>query len=750
MSLLAPLYFFGALAVGLPILFHLIRRQPKGQVEFSSLMFLKPTPPRLTRRSRLDNWFLLLLRGLALTLLAAAFARPFLRSTAISEAELPGRRIVLMVDTSASMQRAGLWQQSLDKAREVLADLQPADSLALVLFDSEPKLAVSFDESETMDTEQLRSTVDQALQQAKPSWRHTDLGRAISFAGDIAVTFEADTPVDDAVQRDAAIGEDAAVSATSSGPAHLILITDMQSGSRIDSLQAYAWPKDLRLDVRKVAAEKRTNASAQILATSADETDDLDRVRVRVSNAADSDSGKFSLAWSSGNASSGNAASSNATPNTRRDASTGESSSLGDGGGGESGQRELPVQVPPGQTRVIRMPTPPVGADSLVLRGDAHSFDNTRYVISPQPVQMSLVFIGDEAADPRESLLYYLERVPLQNSTRSVTFEAIADNEAITAVPEVKQVPLVVLARELDGQSSERLREFVEAGGRLLVVLSEPETSAAITTTLNSIAGSELQVEEASVGDYVMLTKIDFAHPLFQPMSDPQFNDFSKIRFWAHRTLNGMDDSWNVLASFDDGDPALIEKEMGRGRVFVLATGWQPRAGQLALSTKFIPFVYSLFEMDRRSAQSDRYTVGQTIDYPPSPTATITGPAGTEFAYQSDDDLDGIDQPGVYTYREGDETRTFAVNLAESESRTEPIGEDELERFGAILGKNTSTEEALETQRQLRDRELESRQKLWQWLLVTALGILGLETLLGGLWSRRGREVEGAEGAVGQ
>ena len=77
MSLLAPLYFLGALAVGLPILFHLIRRQPKGQVEFSSLMFLSPTPPRLTRRSRLDNWFLLLLRALAVMLLAAAFARPF-------------------------------------------------------------------------------------------------------------------------------------------------------------------------------------------------------------------------------------------------------------------------------------------------------------------------------------------------------------------------------------------------------------------------------------------------------------------------------------------------------------------------------------------------------------------------------------------------------------------------------------------------------------------------------------------------
>ena len=59
MSLLAPLYVLGALGIGLPILFHLIRRQPRGQRRFSSLMFLRPTPPTLTRRSRLDNVLLL-------------------------------------------------------------------------------------------------------------------------------------------------------------------------------------------------------------------------------------------------------------------------------------------------------------------------------------------------------------------------------------------------------------------------------------------------------------------------------------------------------------------------------------------------------------------------------------------------------------------------------------------------------------------------------------------------------------------
>ena len=62
MSFLAPLFVLGALAIAAPILFHLIRRTSKEKIPFSSLMFLQPTPPRVTKKSRLENILLLLLR----------------------------------------------------------------------------------------------------------------------------------------------------------------------------------------------------------------------------------------------------------------------------------------------------------------------------------------------------------------------------------------------------------------------------------------------------------------------------------------------------------------------------------------------------------------------------------------------------------------------------------------------------------------------------------------------------------------
>ena len=100
-----------------------------------------------------------------------------------------------------------------------------------------------------------------------------------------------------------------------------------------------------------------------------------------------------------------------------------------------------------------------------------------------------------------------------------------------------------------------------------------------------------------------------------------------------------------------------------------------------------------------------------------------------------------IDRPGVYRIKRGERSQTIAANLAPAESLTEPLGEDELERAGVVLGKPVSAAAAESRQRQLRDIELESQQRLWHWLLIAVLGLLAAETLLGGLLGRtQGRQ----------
>ena len=62
-------------------------------------MFLTESPPRITRRSRIEHWVLLLLRAAAIILLALAFARPFFReATNLDLSNIHGRRVALLVD----------------------------------------------------------------------------------------------------------------------------------------------------------------------------------------------------------------------------------------------------------------------------------------------------------------------------------------------------------------------------------------------------------------------------------------------------------------------------------------------------------------------------------------------------------------------------------------------------------------------------------------------------------------------------
>ena len=675
MSLLAPLYFLGALAIGLPILFHLIRRQPQGEILFSSLIFLRPTPPRLTRRSRLENWPLLLIRAMILALLAAAFARPLFRSVALSDAEMTRTKTVLLVDSSASMQRSGLWDQAVDKANSVITALKPGDQLAVVQFDTVPKSLLAFDQTSHSDIEQLKGAALGAIKQISPTWHPTEMGRAIQFAAELAASRDDD-------------GSDTV--------AQVVLISDMQEAANVESLQAYAWPKDVQLDVRRVIPNRATNAAATTLLDSDFESDSNHQVRVRVINAPHSTGDAFQVGWN------------------RADGSI----------------DALPIRVPPGQSRVLRLPSPDAAVHSLELTGDDDAFDNRWFHVVPESREWTVLHIGSDPPESRDSIVHYLRQAPLSNRYRKVTIESIG-GEAFTAPPAVESTPLVVIDDGLSVEGVDSLSKYLSLGGRALALLATPDRSEPILNVCNAISQSEMVVGEAQVADYALLSQIDFSNPLFAPLSAPPYNDFSKIQFWSHRTLENLSEKWAVLASFDDRQPAVIEANIGDGKLWILSAGWQPSASQLALSTKFVPLLFQFVDFGARHDRSDNLIVGKAIPFAPSESAKIELPNGQSFAYRSAADLSAISQPGVYRFVDGDREIEFAVNLDPAESRTEPIGDDVLEQFGAKLHTGSSQAMTEEHQRQLRDTELEGQQRIWQWLLVAALGLLGLETWLG-------------------
>src|ERR1041384_2816201 len=122
MAFLAPAFFIGLLAIGVPIGTHLIQRERKEVVHFPSLMFLRRIPYQSVQRRRVHNWLLLLLRAAAMMLLVAAFSRPFFKQDPVRAAASTGaREVVILLDQSASMGYGDRWDKAREEARKVVS-----------------------------------------------------------------------------------------------------------------------------------------------------------------------------------------------------------------------------------------------------------------------------------------------------------------------------------------------------------------------------------------------------------------------------------------------------------------------------------------------------------------------------------------------------------------------------------------------------------------------------------------------------
>lgn len=126
-----PLFLWGLLLAGAPLIIHLAHRQMAQPLVFPSIRFLKVgTLPR-TRRQQPRDWWLLLLRTLLLALLALLLAQPHWAAPAAS-GRLP---VVYLVDRSASMAWLGR-DESLNTALQAdLVSAQRAGPLGLIVFD---------------------------------------------------------------------------------------------------------------------------------------------------------------------------------------------------------------------------------------------------------------------------------------------------------------------------------------------------------------------------------------------------------------------------------------------------------------------------------------------------------------------------------------------------------------------------------------------------------------------------------------
>ena len=687
MSFLAPLFLLGGLAVAAPIIFHLIRRTSREKTPFSSIMFLTPSPPRITKRSRLEHLFLLLLRCLVLLLLAAGFARPFMKDAAEGDQnETLGKRTLILVDTSASMQREGLWDAVNREFEGALADAGEGDALAIYTFDQKLKPILSFDRWTSTPVVERNSIAKSEFEKLKPGWASTRLGMALARAAALLEEQEDEDEVDI--------------------PSSLVLISDLQQGSDLRELQSFEWPQQMDLNIRSVKPKRSANAGVQFLPPSPTDSrrSDKDEQKVRVYNAGDADSEQFAVGWMTVD--------------------------------GKRYGTPTDVYVPPGQSRVVTLerPADKTAGTRLALFGDREEFDNETYLIPPEPGRVEVVYIGGEQPEDIKAPLFFVQGA-LQDSR-----EHIFSITQFTPREVVHPRGFTIVSEAIPDDAARKVREFAKDGGTLLLA---PRNTTDLASMFRIFQAGPDGIEEEVPSRYALLGEIDFQHPLFVFFADPRFSDFSKIHFWKYRkfpaeSLNGA----RVLARFDNDDPALVQVPVGKGTAFLFASSWYPADSQLALSTKFVPLLHSMLEMSGLLSRAPRqYLVGSSVAVPftnSSATVSIRLPDGEDVVLAGGaTSFNATESPGVYTMAAGTNRLEFAVNVDPRESRTDMLPKEELEQYGVVLGNNTA-EEALtaEEKRQLKNSEIENKQKLWRWLIVAALVVLSLEILAAGRLAR--------------
>jgi len=696
MSFLAPLFLLGAAALVLPILFHLARRTPRERLRFGSLMFLAPTTPRLTQRSRLEHWLLLLLRCLALALLAFGFARPFLKEIGSDRpSTLALRRQVILLDRSASLRREGLWADALARVEAEVKAAAPGDRLAVIAFARGTETLVSFGEWETLPTTDRAVIVRERLERASPGWEGTRLGQALVAAAEL-LTEDAGTAAEPGVRE-------------------IVLISDLQAGSALDALQAFEWPAEVTVRLEPLVARTAGNAGVQVFAgTGETESVEVPPLRVRVTNAADSVAERFSVGWAD---------------------RTGQIRTEG----------AVEAYVPPGQSRMVTLPKRPQGQseiDRVVLKGDVSDFDNTAWTAETERRNIRVLYLGSEAAGDSRQPRYFLERA--LPATARWQFELVAPDASALTSADLAAAAVVVLTDTLEETNGQWLRREIEAGKSLLAA---PKSLAAARSLVAWLGAAADSVQERQGSRYAMWGEIDFTHPVFAPFSDPRFGDFSKIHVWAHRLLDAATlPGARVLAKFDSGAPALVHVPLGKGNVWILTAGWHPADSQLGVSSKFVPLLWSLLEQSGViRSETKNLVVGDPIDLDPGLGITgVIAPDGARVPLATESrQFTATTEPGIYRLQGSRGETRVVVGLDPAETRTEPLAADELEQRGVRLRLDGPTGGLVAKETSRPAVEAEGRQKLWRWFLWATLLVVGVETLLAGLTARRAAESGG-------
>jgi hypothetical protein len=697
LTFLVPLFLVGIAGVVVPIVVHLTRRQRRNVVAFPSLMFLEKIPFQEQRRRRIQHWFLLSLRALALALLAIAFARPFMDNAAIGAGGSSGpRELVVLLDQSYSMGVGTQLDDGVRAARTAIENLGPLDRASLVFF-SEGARVVSRSTSD-------RLRLNGALDTVTAGSGATRYGPALKVAQ--TVLEESELPAGEIVlisdfQDNGWTGDEGVRLPPGTVVTPVNVAQDVEDNVLI---------ADVGLTREALSGRERVTPTARLLRRGGDGPRDVEV-------ALELDGQEIQ------------------TRSVRLEA---------DGAGVVAFQ---PFTLSQPHTRgTVRVPEDGLAAD-----------DARHFVLSPGTALGVVVIEGTRSG--RESSLYLRRALEISDDARFQV--RVRRQDAVRPADLTDAAVVILNDARLDGGSAERLRAFVEAGGGLLVVAGQSATwPASAADLLPGRLGPIEDRAEGRGGrlgylEYAHPVFEAFSGPRSGDFTGARFFrarqlqiadsaralarfDDGSIALAEQRLGRGtvlvwtstLDSFWNDLALQPVYLPfahRLTEYLSGRGDAMPWFTAGQvvDLADPEALETA------GLASLEAAGLQGGEDAVALTPSGRSVPLPA--GDMGPRYL--------PLEERGFYTVRppgtEPDRPFVLAVNVDLTESALGRLDPEEL--TAQIVAPAAGPEEGpgFTPATALQREDQERRQSIWRYLMVGAFALLVLETALSNWVSRR-------------
>jgi hypothetical protein len=713
----SPLLLWGLALAGIPILIHLLRRHRHREEPWAAMQFLRDAVRCQTRRLRLESLVLLAVRMLLIAFVAAALAQPYVETPGSFGAAEPPTHRILVVDASLSMgyqpERTSAFDDARQVAERIVESSAPGDAFHLVRISGAAPYAVVrratqdhadiLDELRRLPLTEERGDVLGALRSVEPLLKQ----------------------VDSAARRE------------------IYLLSDFQQTNWQPEREAARL--QLREVVRRLADQARLNL--------------IDLGRSTAENVAVTDLRPLEPLAMAGRTAGVEATVRNfgRTPLARQTIEF---------VGGERVRDTRLVDLPPDTDVTLQFSVPvEEGGDLAVavrVADDGLQADNRRWLVLPVRERLNVLLVSGRRSTQRmDGATDFVQLAlapgdgggPVSPEQRAgdIVPDVIHDGELLqTNLARYEcvflcDVPLVT------APEAEQLETFVRGGGGLIVALGAQVRADSYNESLfhdgqGLLPAKLLEPVGESLAGGFRFDPGGYEHPLiraFAGNADAGLATTLIDRYY--RTEVPADSPAEVALRFSSGEPAIVERAFGEGRVILVTTTLDDRWGHWALWPSYVPMIHEMtWRAVAASADQRRLAVGRTLernvparafDVP----AALVPPQGEPMpAFVADSEAGvrittaPLARSGVYELRLGsplNRVERYAVNVDANESDLAPLEEAAL---SARLLEGVKFRRLTDFQAQAVTNAADGTQRssLSRWLLAAALCLALVEQLM--------------------